>query len=215
MRILLADDHGIVRRGMKSLLETEPGIEVVGEASDGREALKLCETLKPDIAILDVSMPMLNGIETTAQAVKNWPDLKIIILSMYADESYVVRALSAGARAYLLKEATEEDLLPAVRAVAGGRSFFSPAISKILLNDYVRHLKQRGLEDSYDVLTDREKEVLQLLAEGKTNKEVAALLNLGISTVETHRLKLMQKLGLHNTAEIVLYAVRKGIISTS
>ncbi len=215
MRILLADDHGIVRRGMKSLLETEPGIEVVGEASDGREALKLCEALKPDIAILDVSMPMLNGIETTAQAVKNWPDLKIIILSMYADESYVVRALSAGARAYLLKEATEEDLLPAVRAVAGGRSFFSPAISKILLNDYVRHLKQRGLEDSYDVLTDREKEVLQLLAEGKTNKEVAALLNLGISTVETHRLKLMQKLGLHNTAEIVLYAVRKGIISTS
>ena len=215
MRILLADDHGIVRRGMKSLLETEPGIEVVGEASDGREALKLCESLKPDIAILDVSMPMLNGIETTAQAVKNWPDLKIIILSMYADESYVVRALSAGARAYLLKEATEEDLLPAVRAVAGGRSFFSPAISKILLNDYVRHLKQRGLEDSYDVLTDREKEVLQLLAEGKTNKEVAALLNLGISTVETHRLKLMQKLGLHNTAEIVLYAVRKGIISTS
>lgn len=214
MRILLADDHGIVRRGMKSLLETEPGIEVVGEASDGREALKLCDSLRPDIAILDVSMPMLNGIEVTGQAIKNWPDLKVIILSMYADESYVVRALSAGARAYLLKEATEDDLLPAVRAVGAGRSFFSPAISKILLNDYVRHLKQRGLEDSYDVLTDREKEVLQLLAEGRTNKEVAALLNLGISTVETHRLKMMQKLGLHNTAEIVLYAVRKGIIST-
>lgn len=213
MRILLADDHGIVRRGMRSLLDTEPGIEVVGEAANGREALKLIETLKPDLAILDVAMPMLNGIEVTAQAMKAFPDLKVIILSMYADESYVVRALTAGARAYLLKEATEEDLLPAVRAVGGGRSFFSPAISSILLADYVRHLKQRGLEDSYDILSDREKEVLQLLAEGRSNKEAAAVLNLSLSTVETHRLKLMQKLGLHNTAEIVLYAVRKGIIA--
>jgi len=198
---------------MRSLLDTEPGIEVVGEAANGREALKLIETLKPDLAILDVAMPMLNGIEVTAQAMKAFPDLKVIILSMYADESYVVRALTAGARAYLLKEATEEDLLPAVRAVGGGRSFFSPAISSILLADYVRHLKQRGLEDSYDILSDREKEVLQLLAEGRSNKEAAAVLNLSLSTVETHRLKLMQKLGLHNTAEIVLYAVRKGIIA--
>ncbi|MFN0105727.1 MAG: response regulator [Bryobacteraceae bacterium] len=198
---------------MRSLLDTEPGVEVVGEAPNGREALKLLETLRPDMAILDVAMPMLNGIEVTAQAMKAFPELKVIILSMYADEAYVVRALTAGARGYLLKEATEEDLLPAVRAVAGGRSFFSPAISSILLADYVRHLKQRGLEDSYDVLSDREKEVLQLLAEGKTNKEAASVLNLSLSTVETHRLKLMQKLGLHNTAEIVLYAVRKGIIS--
>ncbi len=213
MRILLADDHGIVRRGMRSLLDTEPGVEVVGEASNGREALKLLEALRPDMAILDVAMPMLNGIEVTAQAMKAFPELKVIILSMYADESYVVRALTAGARAYLLKEATEEDLLPAVRAVAGGRSFFSPAISSILLADYVRHLKHRGLEDSYDILSDREKEVLQLLAEGRSNKEAAAVLNLSLSTVETHRLKLMQKLSLHNTAEIVLYAVRKGIIA--
>lgn len=198
MRILLADDHGIVRRGMRSLLDTEPGVEVVGEASNGREALKLLEALRPDMAILDVAMPMLNGIEVTAQAMKAFPELKVIILSMYADESYVVRALTAGARAYLLKEATEEDLLPAVRAVAGGRSFFSPAISSILLADYVRHLKQRGLEDSYDILSDREKEVLQLLAEGRSNKEAAAVLNLSLSTVETHRLKLMQKLSLHN-----------------
>ncbi|HEU0119370.1 MAG TPA: response regulator transcription factor, partial [Bryobacteraceae bacterium] len=195
------------------LLDSEPGVEVVGEAPNGREALKLIETLQPDMAILDVAMPMLNGIEVTAQAMKAYPELKVIILSMYADEAYVVRALTAGARGYLLKEATEEDLLPAVRAVAQGRSFFSPAISSILLADYVRHLKQRGLEDSYDVLSDREKEVLQLLAEGKTNKEAASVLNLSLSTVETHRLKLMQKLGLHNTAEIVLYAVRKGIIS--
>lgn len=213
MRILLADDHGIVRRGMRSLLDAEPGVEVVGEAANGREALKLIETLKPDMAILDVAMPMLNGIDVTAQAMKQFPNLKVIILSMYADESYVVRALTAGARAYLLKEATEEDLLPAVRAVGNGRSFFSPAISSILLADYVRHLKQRGLEDSYEILSDREKEVLQLLAEGKSNKEAASVLNLSLSTVETHRLKLMQKLGLHNTAEIVLYAVRKGIIA--
>jgi two-component system, NarL family, response regulator NreC len=213
VRILLADDHGIVRRGMRSLLDSEPGVEVVGEAANGREALKLLETLRPEMAILDVAMPMLNGIEVTAQAMKAFPELKVIILSMYADESYVVRALTAGARAYLLKEATEEDLLPAVRAVRGGRSFFSPAISSILLADYVRHLKQRGLEDSYDILSDREKEVLQLLAEGRSNKEAAAVLSLSLSTVETHRLKLMQKLGLHNTAEIVLYAVRKGIIA--
>jgi two-component system response regulator NreC len=213
MRILLADDHGIVRRGMRSLLDAEPGVEVVGEAANGREALKLLETLRPEMAILDVSMPLLNGIEVAAQAMKAWPDLKIIMLSMYSDEAYVVRALSAGARGYLLKEATEEDLLPAVRAVAGGRSFFSPAIASILLADYVRHLKQRGLEDSYDILSDREKEVLQLLAEGKSNKEAASVLNLSLSTVETHRLKMMQKLGLHNTAEIVLYAVRKGIIA--
>lgn len=212
MRIVLADDHGIVRRGLRSLLEGEPGVEVVGEAANGREALKLLETTKPDMAILDVAMPMLNGIEVTAQAMKQFPDLRVIILSMYADEAYIVRALTAGARAYLLKEATEDDLLPAVRAVALGRSFFSPAISTILLADYVRHLKQRGLEDSYDVLSDREKEVLQLLAEGKSNKEAAAVLHISLSTVESHRLKLMQKLGLHNTAEIVLYAVRKGII---
>jgi DNA-binding NarL/FixJ family response regulator len=157
-------------------------------------------------------MPQLNGIDVTAQALKQLPRLKVIMLSMYADESYVLRALMAGAKGYLLKEATEEDLLPAVRAVAAGKSFFSPAISSVLLEDYVRQLQQRGLEDSYHLLTDREKEVLQLLAEGRSNKEVAQLLDVGLSTVETHRANLMQKLGLHNTAEIVLYAVRKGII---
>lgn len=213
MRILLADDHGIVRRGMRSLLDAEHGVEVVAEAANGQEALRAIESLKPDMAILDVAMPLLNGIEVTSRAMKVQPELKVVILSMYADEAYVVRALSAGAKAYLLKEATEEDLLPAVRAVHAGRSFFSPAISALLLADYVRHLKQRGLEDSYDILSDREREVLQLLAEGKSNKEAAAVLHLSLSTIETHRLKMMQKLGLHNTAEIVLYAVRKGIIS--
>jgi DNA-binding NarL/FixJ family response regulator len=208
----LADDHGIVRRGMKALLENESDIEVAGEAADGREALKLCISLDPDVAIVDIAMPQLNGIDVTAQALKQLPKLKVIMLSMYADESYVLRALMAGARGYLLKEATEEDLLPAVRAVAAGKSFFSPGISSILLEDYVRQLQQRGLEDSYHLLTDREKEVLQLLAEGRSNKDVAQMLDVGLSTVETHRANLMQKLNLHNTAEIVLYAVRKGII---
>jgi DNA-binding NarL/FixJ family response regulator len=212
LRILLADDQGIVRRGMRALLETDPQIEVVAEASDGQEALRLCETVAPDIAILDVAMPKLNGIDVAAQAVKRNPALRAIVLSMYADESYVVRALAAGARGYLLKEATDDDLLPAVRAVAAGKSFFSPAVSQMLLEDYMRHLQQRGLEDTYHLLTDREKEVLQLLAEGRTNKEVAQALDVGVSTVETHRANLMQKLGLHNTAEIVLYAVRKGVI---
>ncbi len=212
MRILLADDQGIVRRGMRALLETDPQIEVVAEASDGQEALRLCETVAPDIAILDVAMPKLNGIDVAAQAVKRNPALRAIVLSMYADESYVVRALAAGGRGYVLKEATDDDLLPAVRAVAAGKSFFSPAVSQMLLEDYMRHLQQRGLEDTYHLLTDREKEVLQLLAEGRTNKEVAQALDVGVSTVETHRANLMQKLGLHNTAEIVLYAVRKGVI---
>ena len=212
MRVLLADDHGIVRRGMRALLESEPRIEVAGEAADGREALKLCASLEPDIAIIDIAMPQLNGIDVTAQALKQSPKLKVIILSMYADESYVLRALMAGAKGYLLKEATEEDLIPAVRAVAAGKSYFSPAISRVLLEDYVRHLQRRGMQDSYDLLTDREREVLQLLAEGRSNKEVATVLDLGLSTVETHRANLMQKLDLHNTAEIVLYAVRKGII---
>jgi two-component system, NarL family, response regulator NreC len=209
---LLADDQGVVRRGLRALLETEPGVEIVGEASDGHEALRLLDSMEPDLVILDVAMPRLNGIDVAAQARKRRPGLRVIVLSMHSDESYVVRALAAGARGYLLKEATDDDLLPAVRAVAGGRTFFSPAVSAMLLADHVRHLQQRGLQDSYHLLTDREREVLQLLAEGHSNKEVAAALDVGLSTVETHRANLMQKLNLHNTAEIVLYAVRKRII---
>ena len=213
LRILVADDHGIVRRGMRALLESAAGIEIVGEAADGRQALKLCESLHPDIAILDIAMPQLNGIEVTAQATRRNPALKVIILSMYADESYIVRALSAGAKSYLLKQATEDDLLPAVRAVSAGKSFFSPSISKMLLDDYLRHLRQRGLTDSWDLLTGREREVLQLLAEGNTNKEVASALNVSVSTIETHRNRIMEKLNLRNFAELVLYAVRKGVVS--
>ena len=212
MRVLLADDHGIVRRGLRSLLETEPGLSVVAEASDGLEALRLCAEHQPDTLILDVGMPKLNGIEVAARAQKLERPPGVIMLSMHSDESYILRALAAGARAYLLKDATDEDLLPAVRAIGAGKPFFSPAVTSVLVGDYMRQMQARGVTDSYHLLTDREKEVLQLLAEGRSNKEVATLLELGVSTVETHRANLMQKLNLHNTADIVLYAVRKGII---
>ena len=211
MRVLLADDHGIVRRGLRGLLEAE-GITIVGEAADGLEAVRLCEEQHPDLLILDIGMPKLSGIEVAARAQKMNPPPGVIILSVHGDESYIMRALAAGARAYLLKSATDEDLIPAVRAVGGGKPFFSPAVTGVLVEDYIRRLQQRGLTDSYHLLTDREKEVLQLLAEGRSNKEVASLLNLVLSTVETHLANLMQKLNLHNTAEIVLYAVRKGLI---
>jgi len=211
LRALLADDHWVVRRGLRSLLE-EAGIPVVAEAADGLEAMRLVEAHRPELLILDIGMPRLSGIEVAARSQKLERPPKVVILSMHADESYVIRALAAGARAYLLKDATDEDLLPAVRAVAAGKPFFSPAIAAVLVEDYVRSLQQRGLSDSYSLLTEREREVLQLLAEGRSNKEVAALLDLGLSTVETHRANLMQKLSLHNTAEIVLYAVRKGLI---
>ncbi len=212
MRVLLADDHSIVRRGLRSLIESEPDIKVVAEAGDGLEAIKLCDEHKPDAIILDVAMPKLNGIEVAERVSKLQRPPNVIILSMHADESYIIRALAAGARAYLLKDATDEDLIPALRAVAAGRPFFSPSVTGVLIEDYVRQLQARGLTDSYHLLTDREREVLQLLAEGRSNKEVAALLDVGVSTVETHRANMMQKLNLHNTAEIVLYAVRKRII---
>ncbi len=212
MRVLLADDHSIVRRGLRALIETQPDLKVVAEAGDGLEALKLVEEHQPDAVILDVAMPRLNGIEVAERVQKLHRAPSVLILSMHADESYIIRALAAGARAYLLKDATDEDLIPALRAVAAGRPFFSPSVTGVLIEDYVRQLQARGLTDSYHLLTDREREVLQLLAEGRSNKEVAALLDVGVSTVETHRANLMQKLNLHNTAEIVLYAVRKRII---
>jgi two-component system, NarL family, response regulator NreC len=212
LRVLLADDHGIVRRGLRSLLE-EAGHSVVAEAADGLEAVRLSEEHQPDLVILDIGMPKLNGIEVAARTQKLDRPPGVIILSMHADESYIIRALAAGARAYLLKSATDEDLLPAVHAVAARKPFFSPAVTAVLVEDYVRRLQARGQTDSFDLLTDREKEVLQLLAEGRSNKEVATQLDVGLSTVETHRGNLMQKLNLHNTAEIVLYAVRKGIIA--
>lgn len=212
VRILLADDHDIVRKGLRYLLEHRPEIEVVGEAMDGREAVKLAEDLAADLVIMDIAMPLLNGIDAAAAIVKKSPRTSVIILSMHSDEDYVLRALTAGVRGYLLKDTVEVDLLRAVETVRKGRTFFSPDITEVLLEDYVRQLQDRGLQDSYDLLTQREKETLQLLAEGKSNKEVANVLNVSPLTVDTHRANLMQKLNLHSTAEIVLYAVRKKLI---
>jgi DNA-binding NarL/FixJ family response regulator len=213
VRVLLADDHGVVRKGLRFLLERQPGMEVVGEAGDGREAVRLADAANPDVVILDIAMPLLNGIEATAQIVKRDPQVKVIILSMHSDEDYLLSALNAGAKGYLLKESAEVDLVRAIESVMRGTPFFSPEIAKTMLEDYMRFLQQRNLQDSYDFLTEREKEVLQLLAEGKSNKEVATILDISVYTVDTHRMHLMQKLNLHNTAEIVLYAVRKKIIA--
>ena len=213
IRILLSDDHGIVRHGLRAVLARDPGIEVVGESSDGLETVSIAEALDPDIVIMDITMPHLNGIDATARITKRNPKVGIVILSMHADETYLLRALNAGARGYLLKESAEIDLIRAVQAVAQGKTFFSAAVTHTLLEDYMRNMQQRHLQDSYELLTDREKEVLQLLAEGKSNKEVASFLDLSNHTVESHRNNMMQKLNLHNTAEIVLYAVRKKLIA--
>lgn len=213
IRILIADDHKLMRSGLRLLIEQQPALSVVGEASDGREAVSLATSLRPDVAVVDISMPTLNGIEAAHQITQSHEEIGVIILSMHADEGYVLRALKAGAKGYLLKDSAESDLILAIRAVADGKSFFSPRVSRVLLDDYVRKLKRSGAEDAYDLLTPREREILQLVAEGKSNKEVANLLNLSVYTVETHRANLMQKLHLKSIPELTLYAVRKGIIS--
>jgi two-component system, NarL family, response regulator NreC len=212
-RILLVDDHGVVRKGLRFLLESEPDLEVVGEAADGCQAVEMAAELDPDVIVMDIGMPRLNGIDATTQIVRAHPHTAVVILSVHSDETYLVRTLSAGAKGYLLKDSAEEDLVRAIRSVSAGKPFFSPAIAKTMLDDYVRMLQQSGVTDSYALLTDREKQVLQLLAQGKTNKDVAVLLDLSPYTVETHRTRIMQKLNLHNTAEIVLYAVRKKLVS--
>jgi len=213
IRIVLADDHKLMRSGLRVLLEQQPDLTVVGEASDGREAVALVASQRPDVLVMDIGMPSLNGIEAAAQVTKGNPEAAIVMLSMHSDESYVLRALKAGAKGYLLKDSAEADLIRAVRAVAEGKSFFSPAVSRVLLDDYVRKLNRSGTEDPYELLTPREREVLQLVAEGKSSKEVAQLRNLSVYTVETHRSNIMEKLNLHGVPELILYAVRKGIIS--
>ena len=212
IRVILADDHAVIRSGLRLVLERQPEFKVVGEAADGSEAIALAEQLQPDVAVLDVAMPNLNGIEAARQITAKSAKTAVVILSMHSDEGYVLRALNVGARGYLLKDSPESDLIAAVFAVHAGKAFFSPAISRVLVDDYVRQMRQRGLEDSYELLTAREREVLQLLAEGKSNKDVAARLNLSLYTVETHRSNLMEKLNLHGLPELILYAVRKGII---
>jgi DNA-binding NarL/FixJ family response regulator len=213
IRVLIADDHGIVRQGTRSLLEKEPDIEVVGEAEDGRTAVEMTESLRPEVVVLDIAMPQLNGLDAAAQIVRRHPDAGVIILSMHEEEDYLVRALSAGVRGYLLKDTAQIDLVRAVRSVAQKKAFFSPTMAQMLVEDFTRQMQKKGVADSYELLTEREREILQLLAEGRSNKEAATILDVSPYTVETHRNNLMQKLNLHNTAEIVLYAVRKKIIS--
>jgi two-component system response regulator NreC len=213
LRVLLADDHIVMRSGLRALLDRQPNLEVVGECENGRETVELAGSLRPDVVVMDVGMPGLNGIEATKTIVDRHSSPAVVILSMHADESYVMRALKAGARGYLLKDSAAADLIGAIQAVSQGKSFFSPKVSRILAEDYVRVLKQKGDVDTYDLLTSREREILQLLAEGKANKEVATALNISPYTVETHRSHILQKLNLHTPAELVLYAVRKGIIS--
>ena len=212
LRILLADDHTLVRQGLRKLLEERPEWEVVAEAGDGREAVRLAEQLKPDICILDVAMPLLNGVEATRHLARRVPSTRILVLSMYSDEAYVAQILQAGAAGYILKDSADVDLIQAVSEVARGKSFFSPPIARVMLDDYVRQLAVKGIADRYDSLSDREREVFQLIAEGKVNKEIATLLSISLSTVETHRARIMEKLDLHSAAEIVLYAVRRGVI---
>jgi two-component system, NarL family, response regulator NreC len=213
LRILLADDHIVMRAGLRALLERQPNLEVVGESENGRETVGLAASLRPDVVVMDVGMPVLNGIEATQMIVTQCPTIAVVILSMHADESYVMRALKAGARGYLLKDSAAADLIGAIQAISQGKSFFSPKVSRILAEDYVRVLKQKGAVDTYDLLTSREREILQLLAEGKANKEVATALNISPYIVETHRGHILQKLNLHNSAELILYAVGKGIIN--
>jgi two-component system, NarL family, response regulator NreC len=213
LRILLGDDHTIVRQGLRKIVEAVPDWEVVAEASDGREAVRQCQASVPDVAVLDIGMPLLNGIEATRQIVKRHPDVGVVILSMHSDEPYILRALQAGARAYLLKDSADTDLIRGVTAAATGKSFFSPVVAKVMLDDYLRHLAQKGIVDRYDSLSEREREIFQLIAEGRSNKEIADLLSVSPSTIETHRAHILQKLDVHSTAEIVLYAVRRGVIS--
>jgi DNA-binding NarL/FixJ family response regulator len=213
IRILLADDHTVMRRGLRLLLESQPEFSVVAEASDGREAVEQAEATQPDVAVLDIAMPNMSGIEAAQRINAASPRTGIVVLSMHADEGYVLRALKVGAMGYLLKDSAEGDLIDAIKSVHEGKTFFSPEITAMLMEDYVREIRTRGVGDRYDLLTPREREILQLLVELKSNKEIAQLLNLSLYTVETHRRNLHEKLNLHGLPELILYAVRKGVIS--
>lgn len=213
VRITLADDHTLVREGLRKIIEAQPGWEVISEAADGREAVSQALELKPDVVIVDLAMPQLSGVDAIQQIVRRLPATRVLVLSMHADEVYVTRALRAGAHGYLLKDSAGTDLLRAVTALCQNKSYFSPAVSRVMLDDYVRQLSERGITDRYDTLSEREREVFQLIAEGRVNKEIAEILGLSPSTVETHRSRIMEKLAVHSAVEIVLYAVRKGIIS--
>ena len=212
LRLLIGDDHTLMRQGLRKILEERPDWEIVAEAGDGRTAVRQTLALQPDVAVLDIGMPLLNGIEACAQIVRKLPGVQVLILSMYSDEAYVTQAVRAGARGYLLKDSAGADLIGAIAAVAAGKSFFSPPVAKVVLDDYARRLADKGM-DRYDSLSEREREIFQLVAEGHSTKEIAEMLSVSPTTVETHRAHILQKLDIHNTAELVRYAVRRGVIA--
>jgi DNA-binding NarL/FixJ family response regulator len=212
LRIVLADDHTLFRQGLRRVLEEQAGWHVIAEASDGAEAVRLTVEHEPHMVILDVAMPRLNGVEATRQITRRLPEVRVLIVSMYSDDVYITQALQAGAQGFVLKDSADADLVRAVTDLAAGKSHFSPSVSKVVLNDYVRHLSERGVTDRFDALSEREREVFQLIAEGHSNKDIANLLHVSPGTIETHRARIMEKLDVHSAAEIVLYAVRKGVI---
>lgn len=213
LRILIADDHALIRRALRFLFAGEPDLEVVAEAADGQQAVDLAGSQRPDIAILDIEMPVLNGIECARQIAGKFPWIQIVILTAHADERYLLGAFKAGARAYVLKNSAESDILNAVRAISQQKSFFSPSISRVLVDDYIRRRNDEQSQDEYDQLTSRERQILQLLAEGVPNKEIASILDLSTTTVICHRQHILQKLNLHSLNELILYAARRGVIS--
>jgi two-component system, NarL family, response regulator NreC len=213
IRILLADDHTLVRQGLRRILEEQPDWQVVAEAGNGLDAVKLASDLQPDVVILDIGMPQLNGLEAARQIAKRRPATRVLILSMYADEVHITKAVEAGASGYLVKDSADSELVNAVTATAQGKSYFSPAAAAVLLDEYRRSLARRGITDRYESLSEREREVFQLVAEGHSNKSAAAILGVSPATVETHRSHVLEKLDLHSVAEVVLYAVRRGIVS--
>ncbi|MCJ7578592.1 MAG: response regulator transcription factor [candidate division Zixibacteria bacterium] len=212
IRLLVADDHKIFRQGIKKLLEEEKDLQVVGEAKDGREAVKKAEELKPDIVLMDVAMADLNGMEATRQIKKALPDTKILMLTMHKNEEYVLQSFQAGACAYVLKEGAVEELVSAIHSVYNDKSYLSPTISKTVVDAYLRKMETGKMETPFDLLTDREREVLQLIAEGYTNREVAKSLYISVKTVEAHRAHIMQKLDIHEVARLVKYAIQKGLV---
>jgi DNA-binding NarL/FixJ family response regulator len=213
MRLLLADDHTLVRQGLRRILEEQPDWHVVAETGNGLEAVSLAADLQPDIVILDIGMPQLNGLGAARQIVKRAPAARVLIVSMHADEVHITKAVEAGAVGYLVKDSADTELVKAVMAIADGKSYFSPAAAAVLLDEYRRSITRRGVTDRYELLSDREREVLQLMAEGRSTKAIATLLGVSPATIETHRAHVFEKLDLHSVAEAVLYAVRRGLIS--